>query len=112
MTCLVTVATCSYDAQVQTVGIKALKNKLSRYVKLAVAGETVLVTDREEIVAELGPPKPGRRREYLAKKTLSRAEKKGLVVRAKRRGPPRLKPKPIATLAEILRELRDDRDAR
>jgi antitoxin (DNA-binding transcriptional repressor) of toxin-antitoxin stability system len=37
--------------------LKTLKNKLSKYVRLAAGGETVLITDRERVVAELGPPK-------------------------------------------------------
>ncbi|MDB5512926.1 MAG: Prevent-host-death protein [Enterovirga sp.] len=41
----------------RSVGIKALKNKLSEYVRAAEAGETVLVTDRERVVAELVPPR-------------------------------------------------------
>ena len=44
----------------RTVGIKILKNKLSEYVHLAASGETVLVTDRDRVVAELVPPRPGR----------------------------------------------------
>jgi antitoxin (DNA-binding transcriptional repressor) of toxin-antitoxin stability system len=40
----------------RSVGIKLLKNKLSEYVRLAAGGETVLVTDRDRGVAELGPP--------------------------------------------------------
>ena len=31
-------------------------NRLSDYVRLAASGETVLVTDRDRVVAELGPP--------------------------------------------------------
>ena len=41
----------------RSVGIKVLKNKLSEYVRLAAGGETVLVTDRDRVVAELGPPR-------------------------------------------------------
>jgi antitoxin (DNA-binding transcriptional repressor) of toxin-antitoxin stability system len=40
----------------QTVGIKSLKNKLSEYIRLAAAGETVLVTDRGHVVAEINAP--------------------------------------------------------
>jgi antitoxin (DNA-binding transcriptional repressor) of toxin-antitoxin stability system len=42
----------------KTVGLKVLKNKLSEYVRLAANGETVLVTDRDRVVAELNPPQP------------------------------------------------------
>ena len=39
----------------KVVGIKQLKARLSEYVRLARAGETVLVTERNEVVAELRP---------------------------------------------------------
>jgi prevent-host-death family protein len=40
-----------------TVGLKTLKNKLSEYVRLAASGETVVITDRDRVVAELVPPR-------------------------------------------------------
>jgi len=40
----------------RAVGIRELKNRLSEYLRLVRAGERVLVTDRGEVVAELGPP--------------------------------------------------------
>lgn len=39
----------------KAVGIKQFKAHLSEYVRLVKAGETVLVTEREEVVAELRP---------------------------------------------------------
>jgi len=39
----------------KAVGIKELKARLSEYVRLVRTGETVLVTDRDEVVAELRP---------------------------------------------------------
>lgn len=50
------VATCSYIASMHAVGIRELKNKLSHYVRLVEAGESVLVTHRGAVVAELRPP--------------------------------------------------------
>ena len=44
----------------RSVGLKVLKNKLSEYVRLAAGGETVLVIDRDRVVAEIVPPQPGR----------------------------------------------------
>lgn len=44
----------------RSIGIKALKDKLSEYVRLAASGETVLVTDRDRVVAEIVPPRAGR----------------------------------------------------
>ncbi len=41
----------------KAVGIRELKNRLSEYVRLVKNnGESILVTDRGAIVAELGPP--------------------------------------------------------
>ncbi|MFO7892801.1 MAG: type II toxin-antitoxin system prevent-host-death family antitoxin [Longimicrobiales bacterium] len=42
----------------RTVGIRELKNKLSHYIRLVEAGETVLVTNGGTVVAELCPPTP------------------------------------------------------
>ena len=47
----------------KVVGIKQLKARLSEHVRLAKAGETVLVTERDEVVAEL---RPSRRRTPVA----------------------------------------------
>jgi antitoxin (DNA-binding transcriptional repressor) of toxin-antitoxin stability system len=44
----------------RSVGLKILKNKLSEYVRHAAGGETVLITDRDRVVAELVPTQPGR----------------------------------------------------
>ncbi len=39
----------------KAVGIKQLKARLSEYLRLVKTGETVLITDRDEVVAELRP---------------------------------------------------------
>jgi prevent-host-death family protein len=39
----------------KSVGVKTLKARLSEYLRLVRAGEVVLVTDRDEVVAELRP---------------------------------------------------------
>ena len=49
----------------RAVGLRVLKNRLSEYVRLAASGETILVTDRERVVAEIVPramSAPGRHR--------------------------------------------------
>jgi antitoxin (DNA-binding transcriptional repressor) of toxin-antitoxin stability system len=43
----------------KTVGVRELKNRLSEYIRRVRAGEGVLVTDRGEVVAEIGPPGHG-----------------------------------------------------
>lgn len=54
----------------QTVGIKALKDNLSAYIRAVEAGETVLVTDRGKVVAQLTPaqhhPEPTTDEERMA----------------------------------------------
>ena len=40
----------------KAVGLRELKNRLSEYIRDVRRGESVLVTDRGEVVAELGPP--------------------------------------------------------
>ena len=41
----------------RAVGIKALNSRLSEYVRLAASGETILVTNRDRVIAEIGPPR-------------------------------------------------------
>lgn len=43
-------------ALVKAVGIKNLKNNLSRYLQEVRNGESVYVTDRDEIIAEISKP--------------------------------------------------------
>ncbi|HEX9189892.1 MAG TPA: prevent-host-death protein [Vicinamibacteria bacterium] len=95
----------------RAVGVKVLKNKLSEYVRLAAGGETVLVTDRDRVVAELGPPRPGRATS-LSDALLAEAVREGwitppLVVAE---GPPPRQP--VATWAELAEELDRDRGDR
>lgn len=95
----------------RSVGLKILKNRLSEYVRLAASGETVLVTDRDHVVAELGPPRQGRSG-LLADAVLAEAVRKGWLTppTLAAEGPvPRL---PVATIAELLEELETDRAGR
>jgi len=70
----------------KTVGIRELKNNLSRYVRLVKTGETVLVTDRDTVVAELRPyGKDLKIGEKKTEKVLEQMEKSGALIRAKRK---------------------------
>ena len=60
----------------RSVDLKILKNKLSEYVRLAAGGETVLITDRDRVVAEIVPPRPGRS-PLLADARLAEAVREG-----------------------------------
>lgn len=43
----------------KAVGVRDLKNRLSEYLRHVRLGESILVTDRGEVVAELLPPGQG-----------------------------------------------------
>jgi prevent-host-death family protein len=49
----------------ETVGIKTLKAQLSAYIAKARAGERIVITDRGEEVAELGPLSPARQAVHM-----------------------------------------------
>jgi prevent-host-death family protein len=96
----------------RSVGLKILKNRLSEYIRLAASGETILVTDRNRVVAEIVPPLPGH-------KTVSRDE---FIARGVREGwltpakvppgtpfPPR---KPVMSFEELMADLERDREER
>ena len=92
----------------RAVGIKTLKNKLSEYVRLAASGETVLVTDRDRVVAELTPPRAGRA-ERIEDAFLAEAVRQGWMTPATMRTgepPPSI---PVAPFETIMRELDEDR---
>jgi antitoxin (DNA-binding transcriptional repressor) of toxin-antitoxin stability system len=92
----------------RAVGLKLLKNKLSEYVRLAQSGETILVTDRDRVVAELVPPRPGRS-PILADAVLAELVRKGWMTPAARplTGPP---PRGRALTFDVLmRDLEADR---
>ena len=95
----------------RAVGLKVLKNKLSEYVRLAERGETVLVTDRDRVVAELVPPAEGRS-PLVADALLAEAMRKGLIsgpLIVAEGVPPRA---PLAPLKDLLAELDRDREDR
>ena len=92
----------------RAIGLKVLKNKLSEYVRLAQGGETILVTDRDRVVAELVPPRPGRS-PILADAVLAELVRKGWMTPAAR---PLTEPPPrgrALSFDELMRDLEVDR---
>ncbi len=98
----------------RAVGIKQLKSRLSEYVRLARAGETILVSDRDEVVAELGPARHQRPEAGSIEDVLERLADRGALTRASqpKKGwtwsPPSLGLRPEVA-QKILDELREDR---
>lgn len=97
----------------KTVGLRELKNNLSAYVRAARKGETVVVTDRGQAVAQLTSPagvteaehplaEMARRGEVRLGKPMTAEERAKFYLRP---GPPLLKG---ITSAEILDALRED----
>jgi antitoxin (DNA-binding transcriptional repressor) of toxin-antitoxin stability system len=94
----------------RSVGLKVLKNKLSEYVRIAAGGETVLVTDRDRVVAEIVPPRTGRS-PLLSDALLAEAVREGwLSPPTLTSGPPPRKP--VTSFRELMRDLQQDRDER
>src|SRR5438094_4591782 len=95
----------------RSVGLKVLKNKLSEYVRLAAGGETVLVTDRDRVVAEIVPPRL-ERSPMLADAMLAEAVRKGWIT------PPAFVAdelparQPVTSFDQPMEHLREDREDR
>ncbi|WP_420443007.1 type II toxin-antitoxin system Phd/YefM family antitoxin [Candidatus Poriferisodalis sp.] len=88
----------------RSVGIKVLNSRLSEYVRLAAGGETILVTDRDRVVAEMGPPR-ATRSPLVADAFLADLVRTGVLTPplVQATAPP--PSQPVAPLTEILRDL-------
>jgi antitoxin (DNA-binding transcriptional repressor) of toxin-antitoxin stability system len=105
------VATSGYIDGMRAIGIKALRDRLSEYLRVVATGETVLVTDRDRVVAELVPPRPGRL-EAVDDACLAELVRTGLLVPASVRDgspPPRV---PVLPTDRVLEDLARDRAER
>jgi prevent-host-death family protein len=98
----------------RTVGLKVLKNKLSEYVRVAADGETVLITDRDRVVAEIVPPRSVAAASGTdAERQWAELVRQGIVRPAKSPRPAMPPRRPaIMTREEILRDLDDSRSDR
>ena len=94
----------------RTVGLKVLKNKLSEYVRIAAAGETVQVTDRNRVVAELVP---ARFEHPLSSEELeAKGIREGWMTAAEDPHGPLPPRRPIMKFADLMRDLDRDREDR
>lgn len=93
------------------IGLKTLKNKLAEYVRLVASGETVLVTDRDRVVAELVPPRSGRS-DMAPDALLADAVRQGWITPPLVIGPVPPPGAGVASLAQVLEELAHDRGNR
>ena len=98
----------------KSVGIKQLKARLSEYLRLVRSGETVLVTDRDEVVAELRPARARANAPESLNDLLDALSLRGDITRAAvHKGRWTWKVKglglPPGTAAQLLDEIRSDR---
>jgi antitoxin (DNA-binding transcriptional repressor) of toxin-antitoxin stability system len=105
------VASGSYFGEMRSVGLKVLKNKLSEYVRLAARGETVLVTDRDRVVAEIGPPQQ-RRKKLSDEGLIALGAREGWLTPAANPNKGPLPRKPVMKFEDLMRELDQDREDR
>ena len=95
----------------KAVGIRELKDKLSRFLDEVRRGDVILVTDRDEVVAELVPPSASRSNE-IADALLAEGVRQGWIRPAllpQRGAPPR---RTITTFKRLMKELERDRSDR
>src|ERR1051326_9436715 len=97
------VASGSYLIRMRAVGLKVLKDRLSEYIRIVSAGETVLVTDRDRIVAKIVPPYSGRA-PLVADALLAEAVRRGWISPPALAADPPPPAKPVMTLGDIMGE--------
>ena len=95
----------------RAVGLRMFKDRLSEYVRLANSGETVLITDRERVVAELVPPREGRA-DSVQDAMLADAIRNGWLTPALGPSVASIPRRPAVRLETLLDELADDRGER
>lgn len=99
----------------KAVGVKQLKARLSEYLRLVKAGETILVTDRDEVVAELRPARrQGRGSEDLEETLQLLADAGDVTLPSLPKGSWPWRPKglglPAGTAQRLLDEIRAERE--
>jgi len=93
--------------KMRAMALKGLEERVGEYVHLAEGGETILVTDRDRVLAELILPQ----RSMAPQGSLADAVQKGWIrpVASAIGTPPRI---PVTSLSDLLQELQRDRSDR
>lgn len=68
----------------KSIGVKKLKDQLSQYLKFVRNGETIIVTARNEIIAEIRKPSHDNSNNNLIKQYLEVLAKEGKIIPSKR----------------------------
>ena len=91
-------------AEMKTVGVRTLKDRLSEYLRMVQAGESLAVTNRGVVVARLVPPDVGAE---TAEEVLQRKARAGEIRLGKRNQPRRYPPPPGRLSEEAIQEALD-----
>ncbi len=97
----------------KAVNIAELKNRLSHYLRLVRRGESILVRDRDTVIARIEPAGDTRVGDADDAERLASLEKRGILRRAKHRWSPEIlarRPQVEADVVEaVLREREESR---
>jgi antitoxin (DNA-binding transcriptional repressor) of toxin-antitoxin stability system len=93
----------------RSVDLKDLKNRLRDYIRFAAAGETVLVSDGNRVIAEIVPPQSGRRLDAAKEDVVSRGIREGWITPAKKPSSEPLPRKPVMSFEELMKDLDESR---
>ena len=91
-------------------GIADLKNNLSRYIDQVKCGDSILVLDRNQPVAQIIPVQTAARGVVCNEERIARLERKGLIRRGS--GDPKkwvAKRRPVKLRGSVLKDLLDER---
>jgi antitoxin (DNA-binding transcriptional repressor) of toxin-antitoxin stability system len=95
----------------KAIGVRELKAHLSRYLRDVRAGEVILVTDRNEVVAELRAPGAAASGETEWERGLRRLADRGGLRIGEPHDPEAYRPSPLAAPPGTARALLDDERA-
>ena len=102
-------SSCSYDKAMVTVKISELKNRLSHYLRAVRRGESVLVSDRDRVIARIDPVVGAAAMAGDDATWLDEMERSGTIRRARHKlGAGWLKSRPRVT-GDVLAALLDER---
>jgi antitoxin (DNA-binding transcriptional repressor) of toxin-antitoxin stability system len=91
------------------VDLKVLKRRLGKYLRLVAAGECIVVTQDNHVIAEIVPPRP-ERRSLPADPMIAELVREGLITPAvfpPGSPPPR---KPMVPFQDLMDDLQRDRE--
>ncbi len=90
----------------ERVGLKALKNGLSKYIKSVARGETIIVTNRDQDVAKLVPIQDQEPRTKRYSPFIERGIREGWTTPARNKtGKPPPRRPPVMSFEEMMRDL-------